>query len=153
MGIEIMKIGRPETYTEEYLEKEAEELLKFKGESLYEFTYDKPYLAQHLTVFAQRSVPFKLALNKVKERIAHNRTRMYAEGTLPSIAYQRSQHVYDKITLDVDEAIKDRDSERRKKENSTVPKNDQQFDDASEVIRENHALRKELEELKKKSQA
>lgn len=127
-----------EFYDEAYLEKEALELDKFTGESLYEFTYDKPYLAQHLTVFAKRSERFALALAKAKERLAHNRTKMLCEGKLHNSAYLRSQHVYDHITREVDEAIKDADAKRQKEVNSQLPN--------ANAILEVHGLAKQLNE-------
>lgn len=107
--------GRPSKYD---LDKEAADLDEWSkredARSLFEFTFDKDYLAQELTDFAHRSEVFRLALNKAKERISSNREKLVSKGLLHATAWNRSASLYDRPLYHHEEEIKDRQSERDK---------------------------------------
>lgn len=64
--------GRPEKYTKEFIEKEADELLKWVKEGKFiwfeEFTEDREYNANLMSLWAQTNDRFSVAYNKAKEK-------------------------------------------------------------------------------------
>ena len=105
--------GRPPVYD---LDKEAALLEEWSSKPnsvcLYDFTYDKKYLAQQLSIFAKSSHVFNLALNKAKERIARNRLNLLNNGSLHQAAWNRSASLYDRMLRDHEDSEKDKDLQR-----------------------------------------
>lgn len=87
--------GRPSKYD---LDKEAEDLLKWSlrddATCLYQFTYDKPYIAEKLDDFARRNENFGFAFKKAKERIGVRREQKTNEGKFNFGVYNRSATIY-----------------------------------------------------------
>lgn len=110
-------IGRPREYD---YEKEAQELDEWSQTddalNLVDFTDKKPYLAQDLTDFAQRSIAFALALRKAKERINRRRERAVAEGRLNYGVWNRYASLRDKELLEHERAEKKFEADLRLKQ-------------------------------------
>jgi len=110
---EPVKNGRPREYD---YEKEADDLeawsLSPDAIHLYGFTDAKPYLAQDLCDFAEKSQKFSLALRKAKERIARHREDKLAKGELHQAAYNRNASLHDRMLYHHEEHLKDRQAER-----------------------------------------
>lgn len=81
------------------------------------------------------------AMDLCKSKIKVNRDILACRGKLPLPMWQRGDHYYEGLIHAFDEEIKEADSERRKKENSSLPANDS-------VITEDLELRKEIATLK-----
>jgi len=107
--------GRPPKYD---LVKEAQELLEWSKNPtslcLYQFTFDKPYLAVQLTEFAQQNEEFSLALRKAKERLVVHREAACNQGKMNSRIWGRSVRIYDHMLRAEEEETKDRDAERKR---------------------------------------
>ncbi len=116
--------GRPSKYD---LIKEAQELLEWSKSSnslcLYQFTFDKPYLAVQLTEFAQKNEEFSLALKKAKERIAVHRAEACNQGKLHQRIWNRSARLYDHMLKEQEDADKDADIARKLKVVAAQPVN------------------------------
>jgi len=114
--------GRPSKYD---LNKEAQELLEWSQSSsslcLYQFTFDKPYLAVQLTEFAKQNEEFSLALKKAKERLVVHREAACNQGKMNSRIWNRSVRIYDHMLREEEEATKDADAQRKFKIISTQP--------------------------------
>jgi hypothetical protein len=87
--------GRPRKY--DYIQ-EAKELDEWSKKpdstAIYQFTYDKDYLADELDEFADREPVFALALRKAKERIGQNREAHCNAGAMRDCVWARSQTIY-----------------------------------------------------------
>jgi hypothetical protein len=114
--------GRPQEHDFEFIAKELDAWsLKDDSMSLYQFTYDKTYLAQQLTEFAQQSDIFSLVLRKAKERLAYRREKKCNEDKLKEKIWSKTLHHYDKLDYDLEEHKKDLQAARQKEIENSKP--------------------------------
>ena len=84
-AVKKKKTGRPETYTQEVLEKKAEELLNYFKDNpekfqLSDWTIEHDYLPQHPTEWAAKSPIFSETLKKVKSILENRIVNMAQTG-------------------------------------------------------------------------
>jgi len=97
-----VKIGRPETWTPERIEEEAEALKKWcvneNATSFEMFTRSRPekYTRAHIYYLVEKSEVFANAFLYAREQIAMNRENAVATGKLHQAVYQKTCTFYDR---------------------------------------------------------
>lgn len=151
----VIKLGRIPKHSDDELADFAIELMEWAEDnntaiSFHEFIIEMPFSAELMHSYSKRSEIFRLAVKMAKSKIKVNRDRLACSGALPLPMWQKTDHYFDDLLKFHDEEIKDLDSERKKKENASLPTNDSIITADLELRKEIAMLKKQLQEYKQK---
>lgn len=153
----VQSVGRPPKYD---LIEEARLLdewsIKPNSTSLYQFTDEKTYLAQDLSVFASACDEFNLSLKKAKERIGQRRSNACDANTMNYGVWNRSVRVYDPLVKGQEDADDEKEQKNKKDlidYSKSLESTNAPLQDSINLVQQNYALSYKIQQLEEEINA